>query len=137
MKIIKILNYIFPLIIGALCSYMGSLTHIGKNNILQIIMIFTLSVIFSILLFYYISVPWPGTRFVSHSGEVCISNKRGFYLSFTRFISFETRSWSQDFYYKWKDIRGQCHFCVRKNNAKNGNNFIENRAKLLDYWWIS
>ena len=52
MKIIKILNYIFPLIIGALCSYMGSLTHIGKNNILQIIMIFTLSVIFSILLFY-------------------------------------------------------------------------------------
>lgn len=50
MKIIKILNYIFPLIIGALCSYMGSLTHIGKNNILQIIMIFTLSVIF---LFYY------------------------------------------------------------------------------------
>lgn len=31
---------------------MGSLTHIGKNNILQIIMIFTLSVIFSILLFY-------------------------------------------------------------------------------------
>ena len=33
MKIIKILNYIFPLIIGALCSYMGSLTHIGKNNI--------------------------------------------------------------------------------------------------------
>ena len=37
MKIIKILNYIFPLIIGALCSYMGSLTHIGKNNILQII----------------------------------------------------------------------------------------------------
>ena len=25
MKIIKILNYIFPLIIGALCSYMGSL----------------------------------------------------------------------------------------------------------------
>lgn len=52
MKIIKMLNYIFPLIIGALCSYMGSLTHIGKNNILQIIMIFTLSVIFSILLFY-------------------------------------------------------------------------------------
>ena len=52
MKIIKILNYIFPLIIGALCSYMGSLTPIGKNNILQIIMIFTLSVIFSILLFY-------------------------------------------------------------------------------------
>ena len=49
MKIIKILNYIFPLIIGALCSYMGSLTHIGKNNILQIIMIFTLSVYFIIL----------------------------------------------------------------------------------------
>lgn len=52
MRIIKILNYIFPLIIGALCSYMGTWTHIGKNNILQIVMVFVLSGIFSILLYY-------------------------------------------------------------------------------------
>lgn len=52
MKIIKAMNYIFPLIIGALCSYMGAWTDIGKNNILQISMIFVLSVIFSILLYY-------------------------------------------------------------------------------------
>lgn len=52
MRIIKSLNYIFPLIIGALCSYMGTWTHIRKNNILQIIMVFVLSVIFSVLLYY-------------------------------------------------------------------------------------
>lgn len=52
MKIIKVLNYIFPIIIGALCSYMGAWTHIGRNNILQIIMVLVLSVIFSALLYY-------------------------------------------------------------------------------------
>ena len=52
MRIIKILNYIFPLIIGALSSYMGTWTHIGKNNILQIVLVFVLSGIFSILLYY-------------------------------------------------------------------------------------
>lgn len=52
MKIIKILNYIFPLVIGALCSYMGTWSNIGIDNVIQIIMIFLLSIIFSVLLYY-------------------------------------------------------------------------------------
>ena len=52
MKIIKILNYIFPLVIGALCSSLGTWLNIGINDILQISLIFLLSIVFSILLYY-------------------------------------------------------------------------------------
>lgn len=51
-KIIKILNYIFPLVIGAICSSLGTWLNIGMSNILQISLIFLLSIIFSILLYY-------------------------------------------------------------------------------------
>lgn len=52
MGIIKILNYIFPLVIGAICSSLGTWLNIGMNNILQILLIFLFSIIFSILLYY-------------------------------------------------------------------------------------
>lgn len=51
MRIVKFLNYIFPIIIGAICSSLGTWLDIESSNLLQIILIIIFSIIFAVLLY--------------------------------------------------------------------------------------
>lgn len=51
-NIVKVLNYIFPIIIGAICSSLGTWLNIETKNIVQIALVVIFSITFSVMLYY-------------------------------------------------------------------------------------
>ena len=51
-NIVKVLNYIFPIIIGGICSSLGTWLNIEAKNIVQIALIVIFSITFSAMLYY-------------------------------------------------------------------------------------